>query len=191
MFPCSVNCVAVPSYVSPFAITQANLHPSSVVRIRQSSPAVRVRKRCRARIAQFPRCAANNDDWDRLQSRAEDSLRNAGRFFQTSSGQVLLWGGLLWLILTGRIGWIFDSVLILLALLSVVPVVGILAFRWWLNRQLVQGVCPSCGAPVTGLRNQPFQCLSCGQVVQGEDMGSFSVNDPSSATIDIDAKNVD
>lgn len=137
-------------------------------------------------------CAVNNNrDWDKFQSKASDSLQTAGRFFQTSTGQAVLWGGLIWLVITGRIGWIFDSFLYLLLFFSVVPIVGVLVLRWWLNRQLVQGTCPSCGSAVTGLKNQPFQCMNCGQVVRGENRGDFSVNDPTSATIDIDAKRID
>ncbi len=136
-------------------------------------------------------CTTDNGDWDKFQSRASESLQNTGRFLQSSTGQAVLWGGLIWLVLTGRIGWIFDSFLYLLLFFSVAPIVGVIALRWWLNRQLVQGTCPSCGARVAGLRNQPFQCISCGQMVRGENGGDFSVNDPASATIDIDAKTVD
>lgn len=91
--------------------------------------------------------------------------------------------------LTGRIGILFDSFLILFAILTIVPVLAVVAFRWWINRQLVQGTCPSCGADVTGLRNQPFQCMSCGNTVILE-QGDFSVKDPSSATVDIEAKEI-
>lgn len=103
----------------------------------------------------------------------------------------MLWGGLVWLVLTGRIGFLFDSFLILVAVLSIVPVLAMLGFRWWVNRQLVQGICPSCGTSVTGLKGQSFPCTVCGNTVQGETTGDFSVKDPSSATIDIDAKQVD
>lgn len=147
----------------------------------------------RARLHDVRRvtCTVKRGDWEKFQVRATESFQSAGRFFQTSTGQAVLWGLLLWLLLTGRIGWIFDSFIVLLVIFSVVPIVGVIFLRWWLNRQLVQGVCPSCGAAVTGVRNQPFQCMRCGQVVRGEQTGDFSVNDPSSATIDIDAKRVD
>lgn len=104
----------------------------------------------------------------------------------------MLWAGLVWLVLTGRIGALFDSFLFLLLFICVVPVVGLVAFRWWIARQMVQGECPNCGAGVSGLRGQPFQCISCGQVVKGEGKNDFSWGtDPGSATIDVDAKSVD
>lgn len=133
----------------------------------------------------------SNNSNEKFMSQAADVLLNAGRFFQSPSGQAVLWGGLIWLVLTGRIGFLFDSFLFLFALVTIVPVVAIIVFRWWVARQVVQGVCPSCGAEVTGLRNQDFQCMNCGNTVQGENTGNFSVKDPSSATIDIDAKEVD
>lgn len=118
-------------------------------------------------------------------------LQTTGRFFQSPSGQVALWIGLVWLVLTGRIGFIFDSFLFLFAFVTIVPVLAVLAFRWWLSRQLVQGTCPSCGASVTGLKGQNFPCAVCGNTVQGDPSGSFSVKDPATATIDIDATEID
>lgn len=170
---------------------QASTKRLSLRRQRCLVPRIRSAKRLSAPHRQPPSCSANRGDWEKFQTRANESLQGAQRFFQTSTGQAVIWGVLLWLLLTGRIGWIFDSFIILLVLFSVVPIIGVLALRWWLNRQLVQGTCPSCGAAVTGLRNQPFQCMRCGQVVEGEKKGNFSVNDPSSATIDIDAKRID
>lgn len=122
---------------------------------------------------------------------AAELLQTAGRFLQSPSGQVVLWAGLVWLVVTGRIGIIFDSFLFLFAFVTIVPVVAVLAFRWWLSRQLVQGHCPSCGATVTGLKGQSFPCTVCGNTVQGEPSGRFSVKDPASATIDIDATEVE
>lgn len=148
-----------------------------------------------------PVVANSNRNWDRFQTEASRTLQRTGRFLSTSAGQGLLWGGLIWLIITGRAGWIFDSFLYLLLFFSVVPIVGVLVLRWWLNRQLVHGSCPSCGAPVSGLKNQSFQCMSCGAVISGETLGGgggggdgkagFSVSDPAGATIDIDAKRID
>lgn len=118
-------------------------------------------------------------------------LLSAARFLRSPPGQVMLWAGLVWLVITGRIGFIFDSFLVLFAFVTIVPVLAVLGFRWWLSRQLVQGTCPSCGSVVTGLKGQSFPCTVCGNTVQGETTGNFSVKDPTSATIDIDAKEID
>jgi hypothetical protein len=126
-----------------------------------------------------------------MSSRVADVLLRAGRFLQSGNGQIALWVGLVWLVLTGRIGFIFDSFLFLFIFISVVPVLGLFAFRWWVSMQVVKGSCPNCGAAVTGLRNQPFQCMKCGQQVSGDESGFSWDAEPSNATIDIDAKSID
>lgn len=133
----------------------------------------------------------SNNRNDKFVAQVADVLLSTGRFFQSPTGQVVLWGGLVWMVITGRIGFLFDSFLFLFAVVTILPVFAMVAFRWWVGRQVVQGTCPYCGAHVTGLRNQTFQCTNCGNTMQAEDAGNFSVKDPSSATIDIDAKEVD
>lgn len=104
----------------------------------------------------------------------------------------MLWAGFVWLVLSGNASIIFDSFLFILLLVTVVPILGLLAFRLWAGSQLVQGTCPNCGSPVSGIRNKPFQCMSCGQVVKGESNGNFTWGgEPSSATIDVDVIDVD
>lgn len=144
----------------------------------------------RQRTRQLTTCAFNNNRNNEGLNQVADALISAGQFFQSTSGQIILWGGLVWLVVTGRIGVLFDSFLILFAIVTIVPVIALLGFRWWINRQVVRGTCPSCGANVTSLRGQTFQCTSCGSTMQDEDRGNFSVKDPSSATIDIDAKEI-
>ena len=114
-----------------------------------------------------------------------------GRFLQSSTGQAVTWGLLVWLVLTGRAGFIFDTVLWAFGLLTVVPVVAVVAFRWWVGRSVIEGTCPNCGAAVTGMKGQPFRCFSCGQVIKAEQGGGFGLNDPTKATVDVDAKAVD
>ena len=151
-------------------------------------PSTTTRKR--RRTQQLTTCAFNNDRNNDGLNQVADVLISAGQFFRSTSGQVILWGGLIWLVLTGRIGVLFDSFLILFAIVTIVPVIALLGFRWWINRQVVRGTCPSCGATVTSLRGQTFQCTSWGNTMQDEESGNFSVKDPSSATIDIDAKEI-
>lgn len=152
--------------------------------LRPSAKRPRVNTPC----AQFKQNGGPND---RFRNQTADFLLQAGRFFQSSTGQVVLWGTLVWLVLTGRIGVLFDSFLILFAFVTIVPVLAILVFRWWVARQVVQSTCPLCGSSVTGLKGKSFPCNVCGNTVTPEDSGNFSVKDPSSATIDIDAKEVD
>jgi len=124
------------------------------------------------------------------QSRLVDVALKAGRFAKSSNGQLAVWGVLVWLVITGRIGFIFDSFLVIFAVLSVVPVVGLLLFRWWVSSNIAEGACPNCGAAVTGIKAQPFQCMSCGQVIKADRSGSFDLNDPTQATVDVQATDV-
>lgn len=127
---------------------------------------------------------------ERFTKQSIEMVGNAVRFFQSPPGQAVLWFGLVWLVLTGRIGFIFDSFLVLFGLFTIAPVLAVLTFRWWLSRKLVEGTCPSCGATVTGIKGQTFPCNVCGNAVQVDGSGSFSVKDPTSATIDIDATEI-
>lgn len=133
----------------------------------------------------------NMNDLEGFQRRAAALGANTRKFLASSTGQLFVWGGLFWLLISGQIGWILQSFLFLLFMFSVVPVLGILVLRFWLNRQLVQGECPSCGAAVTGLKGRSFQCMNCGQMIQNDEFGNFSVKDPATATIDIHAKRID
>lgn len=162
----------------PFCPTPLTAHPRSTIS---------TIKRRRPTAAAYDN---RNQNGENVSSQIADALIGAGRFLQSPTGQLVLWAGLAWLVFTGRIGMLLDSFLVLFAVLTIVPVLAVVGFRWWINRQLVQGTCPSCGAQVTGLRNQAFKCMTCGNTVMGE-RGDFSVKDPSSATIDIDAKEID
>lgn len=160
-----------------------------------TSTSARRRRRTRtgANTAHAPTAQLNLNDLENLQARASAFGARTRQFLQSQTGQLFVWGGLFWLLISGQIGWILQSFFFLLFMCSVVPVLGILVLRFWLNRQLVQGSCPSCGAPVTGLKGRSFQCMSCGTWIQNDGGGpdNFSVGDPSTATIDIDAKRID
>lgn len=178
-------------FVTNFGVTRiAGQNASSFI-----TPLKRTRvvaRKIRVRIPPRNGIKSQNDvNWERVQVKAKETYQQTRRFMQTNTGQAVLWGGLLWLLLTGRIGWIFDSFLFLLFIFSVVPVVGIIVLRWWVNRQLHQGQCPNCGSQVTGLKGRAFQCMVCGTVVNSDSGESFSVNDPKTATIDIEAKRVE
>ncbi|KAK4536748.1 hypothetical protein CDCA_CDCA09G2773 [Cyanidium caldarium] len=121
----------------------------------------------------------------------DDLLVRAGRFLSSSQGQLVAWALLVWLVVTGRIGFIFDSFLVLFALLSVAPVVGVLAFRWWFANNVKEGACPNCNANVAGIVGRDFPCPSCGQRIEAERSGAFVFREPAgSATINVEAKEV-
>jgi hypothetical protein len=82
---------------------------------------------------------------------------------------------LLWLLLivwvlgaTSFGSFVMKSVLFVMALLTVLPVVGFFGLKWWLKSNLVQSQCPVCQHEFSGLNGQTAQCPSCGEMLQIE-----------------------
>jgi len=124
-------------------------------------------------------------DWD-------SALIRASRWLSSAQGQLVVWAILVWLVFSGRIGVIFDSFLILFALLSIAPVVGALVLRWWIAANVREGTCPNCRFPVTGLVGKEFRCPSCTQRILVEKNGNFVLSeDARSAVINVEAREVD
>jgi hypothetical protein len=69
----------------------------------------------------------------------------------------------IWLLGSLGLGWLVNSLLILVGLLFLAPIVLFFGFRWWLQRNLVSDRCPVCGYAVTGLNNTQLQCSNCGE----------------------------
>ncbi|KAK4529866.1 hypothetical protein CCYA_CCYA02G0723 [Cyanidiococcus yangmingshanensis] len=116
----------------------------------------------------------------------------ASRWLSSTQGQLVIWALLVWLVISGRIGVIFDSFLILFAVLSFAPIVGAFALRWWISANVREGTCPNCRFPVTGIVGREFRCPSCSQRILAEKDGRFVfTEDARSAVINIEAREVD
>ncbi|GJD08538.1 hypothetical protein Gasu2_28330 [Galdieria sulphuraria] len=74
------------------------------------------------------------------------------QFFQSENGQFILFGLVCYLVLSGKISWIFDSFLIFFSVISIIPIIGLLVFRWWVTQNVVQVFCPNCSSPVVGIK---------------------------------------
>ncbi|GBG68573.1 hypothetical protein CBR_g3118 [Chara braunii] len=82
-------------------------------------------------------------------------------------------GGLTYLLFTGRLGWVFDTILYLWLFAALIPFVGFFAFNWWLERNLVQGPCPTCGFDCQVIKGflgegDTSICPNCGQLFRVE-----------------------
>jgi Zn finger protein HypA/HybF involved in hydrogenase expression len=86
------------------------------------------------------------------------------------------------------LGWVVNSVLILLALLAVAPILGFLGLRWWMKRNLVESDCPVCGYEFTSFKGSECRCPSCGESLRVIE-GKFERISPPN-TIDVDAVEV-
>jgi len=96
--------------------------------------------------------------------------------------------GVFWLLSAVGLGWLVNSFLILIALVSISPVILFLGARWWLKRNLISDGCPVCGHEFMALNRTQCQCPNCGEPLLVE-KGSFSRLTPS-GTIDVDAVDV-
>jgi ribosomal protein S27E len=82
---------------------------------------------------------------------------------------------ILWLLLIAWVlgatsfgSFVMKSVLFVMALLTVLPVVGFFGLQWWLKSNLVQSQCPVCQHEFSGFNGQTIQCPSCGEMLQIE-----------------------
>jgi hypothetical protein len=116
---------------------------------------------------------------------------NASQLSGLLSGSLrqLVWFGLiLWLLGSVGLGWLVKSLFVLVGLFLVVPIVGVFGLQWWVKRNLVQGECPVCQSPITGINGAPQQCGNCGEALQVAD-GKFT-RAAQAGTIDIQAVEV-
>ena len=68
-----------------------------------------------------------------------------------------------WLLASLGLGWLVNSLVIILGLLFLLPVMAFFGFRWWLQKNLVTNQCPVCGYELTGVNNSQVQCANCGE----------------------------
>ncbi len=90
-------------------------------------------------------------------------------------------------ILLGTVGlnWVFNSLLIVLALVLFIPVIAWWGIRWWVQFNLVEDQCPVCDYSFTGFKNTQCQCPNCGETLQVEGSSFQRITPP--GTIDVEA----
>lgn len=66
-----------------------------------------------------------------------------------------------WLLGAVGLGWLVKSLAVLFIFILAAPVLAFFGFRWWLSRNLVEGSCPVCQAPLTGLNRTQTVCPNC------------------------------
>jgi hypothetical protein len=92
--------------------------------------------------------------------------QNSFRSLQLNLSGIRFWLTLVavvWLLGTIGLGWLVKSFFILMALLLIAPVLAFLAFRWWLQRNLVEGQCPVCHYEFAGLNRTQTRCPNCSE----------------------------
>ncbi|KAJ8908386.1 hypothetical protein NDN08_005095 [Rhodosorus marinus] len=107
------------------------------------------------------------------------------RTVASPNGQLFLFGFVLYLFFSGNFIFVFNTLFTFFAVATLLPVLLMLVFRLYMSRNLIEGNCSNCGAPVAGIRNQSFQCTRCGTKLEAGRDGTISISDPSSATMDV------
>jgi hypothetical protein len=103
-------------------------------------------------------------------------------------GRIVVWLAIAWLLGVLGLGWLIKSFLVLIGLLLITPIVAFIGFRWWIQKNIVQGACPVCSYELTGFNNMQVQCANCGEALQ-VDQGHFR-RMAVAGTIDVDAVEV-
>jgi hypothetical protein len=86
------------------------------------------------------------------------------------------------------LGWIINGFLIVLAMLLLAPVIAFWGLRWWLQRNLLEAQCPSCGYEFTGFQNIDCRCPNCEEALRVEGDRFVRLTPP--GTIDVEAVEV-
>ncbi len=95
---------------------------------------------------------------------------------------------IIWLLGSIGLGWLVNSLLILVGLLLISPVIAVFVLRWWVSRNVITDQCPVCSYEFTGLNQAQFQCPNCGETLKVENRQFQRVTPP--GTIDVQAVEV-
>lgn len=99
-----------------------------------------------------------------------------------------------WLLGSLGLGWLVNSLAIILGLLFLTPIIAFYGFRWWLQYNSVTDSCPVCGYEFTGLNNSQLQCPNCKEqlLVQQRHFQRFAPEGTIDVTaIEVPAKSVE
>ena len=100
----------------------------------------------------------------------------------------LVLAAVIWLLGFIGLGWLVKSFLVLLSLILITPVIVFVGVRWWLQRNLVQGLCPACNYEFTGLNQTQARCPNCNESIKIEHRQFHRLTPP--GTIDVQAVEV-
>ncbi|EOA17429.1 hypothetical protein CARUB_v10005733mg [Capsella rubella] len=103
-------------------------------------------------------------------------------------GNLALAIGLTYLSMTGQLGWILDAIVSVWLVVVIVPILGLGAFLWWAQRDIVQSNCPNCGNEFqifkSAMDDEVQLCPFCTQPFSGKKMNP-SLFDLSKVIFDI------
>lgn len=97
----------------------------------------------------------------------------------------LISAAIVWFLGAIGLGWIINSLMILISFVLILPVIAFLGLRWWLQRNLIQAQCPACQFEFAHLNRPDLQCPSCGEALKVEGGQFVRISAPN--TIDVKA----
>jgi hypothetical protein len=75
--------------------------------------------------------------------------------------------GVIYLSVTGQLGWILDAIVSVGLLAVILPIVGLGAFYLWASRDIVESDCPHCGTEFqvlkSDVKDDMLECPFCSQ----------------------------
>lgn len=86
------------------------------------------------------------------------------------------------------LGWIINSIFILVGALIAIPIIGAIALQWWVNRSIVTSNCPVCEHTSSATLGSEFYCPSCGEPLQIDKRKFVRISQP--GTIDIEVQTI-
>ena len=87
------------------------------------------------------------------------------------------------------LGWLVNSIFILIGLFTIVPIVAFVGLQWWASSKIVTADCPVCSNTFTATKASQFNCPSCGEPLEAHNNQFRRITPP--GTIDIDVQVVD
>jgi predicted RNA-binding Zn-ribbon protein involved in translation (DUF1610 family) len=87
------------------------------------------------------------------------------------------------------LGWLVNSIFILVGIFTIAPVIALVAFQWWLKRNLITADCPVCQFRTTTAKGSQFHCPSCGEPLEAKDQQFVRFTPP--GTIDVEVQAID
>ncbi len=89
----------------------------------------------------------------------------------------------------GGFPWLLGFSLLFFLLLLILPPLLFFTLRWWLNRNVLEGDCPSCKYHFFAFKNSAFSCPNCGESLLLKD-GAFVRQTPP-GTVEVEAVEVE
>lgn len=83
------------------------------------------------------------------------------------------------------LGWLVALPLILLGILLLLPVIAVVAFRWWVRSRLATDTCPVCRFESQALEGTRFFCPSCGEPLYAADHHFYRQSPPGTVEVEV------